>query len=763
MWVPERVWEQSLTSDLVEAGIEYTMLDDFHFKNAGLSSEQLHGYYLTEDDGRVLNVFPGSERLRYLIPFAAPHETIDYLRGIAERYPERGGRLRRRRREVRHLARHQEARLRRRLAAVLLRRAGGEPRLAPDHDAGRSARSTDPLGQDLPARRQLSRNDRMGAAGRAAGGVRTAGARDGGRPALADGQAVRARRLLAELQGEVSRSQRDVRPHDDGQPAAGGHPSSRGVDGEQLDWARQALYRGQCNCGYWHGAFGGIYLPHLRNAVYNHLIAADNLLDQAEGKGDAWIEATADDYNFDARQEVRLANDQLVCLLAPARRRTDVRTGRAVDLPQPAGHARPPARGVSPQSGCRCRETRTATAPAFTIASSSSRRGSTSGCSTITMPARAWSITSTAGRERSNRCATARRPDEGDFLGSVYETRIRRNPDRIQVQLSRDGQAGGVPVKLTKGVTPEAGSSTLEIAYLLEGLPTDRPLHFGVEFNFAGLPSHADDRYFYRGDMAAAGRTAHAARSERDARSLPGRPVARHRRPPGGQPAHVVVDLPDRNGQPVGRRLRTGPPIGRRPSALVRAGRRARPLERHDGTGIGHQCGPQSHGPVDGCCRLVTRTSHICRQVSAFGGRIEVTNNACRGITNAPSRRWKAAAFHAAATVTCPLCAGYSTRLNSVPLRRLESDPCPTLTTLPITSRWPWCRCHAESKGANVEKALRRIAEAAERGANMICLQELFATRYPCQEEDHDRFWLAEPIPGATSQACNRRRPSTRS
>ena len=52
MWMPERVWEQSMTSDLVAAGIQYTMLDDFHFKNAGLSEDQLHGYYLTEDDGQ---------------------------------------------------------------------------------------------------------------------------------------------------------------------------------------------------------------------------------------------------------------------------------------------------------------------------------------------------------------------------------------------------------------------------------------------------------------------------------------------------------------------------------------------------------------------------------------------------------------------------------------------------------------------------------------------------------------------------------------
>ena len=38
LWVPERVWEQSFTRDLVDAGIEYTVLDDFHFKCAGLTS-----------------------------------------------------------------------------------------------------------------------------------------------------------------------------------------------------------------------------------------------------------------------------------------------------------------------------------------------------------------------------------------------------------------------------------------------------------------------------------------------------------------------------------------------------------------------------------------------------------------------------------------------------------------------------------------------------------------------------------------------------
>jgi N-carbamoylputrescine amidase len=58
-----------------------------------------------------------------------------------------------------------------------------------------------------------------------------------------------------------------------------------------------------------------------------------------------------------------------------------------------------------------------------------------------------------------------------------------------------------------------------------------------------------------------------------------------------------------------------------------------------------------------------------------------------------------------------------------------------------------------ESKRPNVEKALARIGEAAERGANVVCLQELFAGPYFCQSEDHRWFAEAEPIPGPTSEA----------
>lgn len=58
-------------------------------------------------------------------------------------------------------------------------------------------------------------------------------------------------------------------------------------------------------------------------------------------------------------------------------------------------------------------------------------------------------------------------------------------------------------------------------------------------------------------------------------------------------------------------------------------------------------------------------------------------------------------------------------------------------------------RCSSE-KTANVRKAVDKIREAADKGAQIVCLQELFASLYFCQTETHSLFDLAEPIPGPT-------------
>ncbi len=120
MWVPERVWEQQLVSAIVEAGIEYTVLDDFHFERAGCSGDDVFGYYLTEDNGRSSQ---GLSRVRdaplYDAVPGAPRD-LRILAKAGRAPPRRDGRRRRRRREVRELAQDVRSRLYARLAQPFL-------------------------------------------------------------------------------------------------------------------------------------------------------------------------------------------------------------------------------------------------------------------------------------------------------------------------------------------------------------------------------------------------------------------------------------------------------------------------------------------------------------------------------------------------------------------------------------------------------------------------------------------------------------------
>ena len=56
-------------------------------------------------------------------------------------------------------------------------------------------------------------------------------------------------------------------------------------------------------------------------------------------------------------------------------------------------------------------------------------------------------------------------------------------------------------------------------------------------------------------------------------------------------------------------------------------------------------------------------------------------------------------------------------------------------------------------KDATERRAMERIREAAKRGAQIICLQELFNAPYFCKVQDAERFDLAEPIVGPTVKA----------
>jgi alpha-amylase len=494
MWMPERVWEQSYTRDLAAAGAEYTVLDDFHFKNAGLVESDLFGHYLTEDDGRVMSIFPGSERLRYLIPFGQPQETIDYLAGIAEEHPnsvvvfgDDGEKFGTWPETHRHC--YQDRWLERFFdvlrdnqswiqVTTLAESVDHLPPLGkiylPDGSYREMTEWALPTDQQVEYGRvshEMEQDHRWPALKRF---VR------GGFWRNFKVKYAEADEMYSRMMG-VSRRLEQA--------------EEGGASGELVEQARAELYRGQCNCGYWHGAFGGIYLPHLRNAVYQRLIAADNLLDQVARRPESWVEAKAEDFNFDARPEVQLANDKLIALIAPNRGgqiyELDVRSIchnlLATFTRRPEPYHRKVLAGANPSgNGCASIHDRVVF----------KQEGLDQRIQYDAYPRKSLVDLFYENDATLATIASGQAPQRGDFVQAVYDARLRRNPNRMQVQLSRDGNVSGIPVRITKGITLSAGSPMLEIAYLLENLPANRPLHFAVEFNFAGMPAGADDRYF---------------------------------------------------------------------------------------------------------------------------------------------------------------------------------------------------------------------------------------------------------------------------
>jgi alpha-amylase len=496
-WIPERVWEQSMTSDLVDAGIRYTMLDDFHFKNAGLSEDQLHGYYLTEDDGKLLAVFPDSEPLRYMIPFQAPHQSIDYLRHVAQHHPgavvvfgDDGEKFGAWPETKKHC--YDDGWLRNFFNLLVENREwihSVTPQEVLDTTAplGRvylpegSYREmtewvlpAEQLAQYVQVRRELEHDERWPRIARFVRG----GFWRNFRVKYPEANEMYTRMMM------VSRKLQAA--------------LEAGAPREIVEKARTALYRGQCNCAYWHGAFGGVYLPHLRNAIYHQLILADTLLDKALGRPEQWVELTSEDYNFDGWKEVQLASDHLVALMAPGQ------GGLMYEL-----DVRPIAHNLLATL------TRKPEAYHSKVLAGTDDRNDVAGVMDRVI-FKQENLDQRIQYDRHPRkslvdhfydpsvsldaIARGAADEWGDFHLRPYEARLRRNPRRMQVQLSCNGMAGDLPLKLTESVTLAAGSSTLEIAYLIEGLPEGRTLHFSPEFNFAGLPSGADDRYFYGRD-----------------------------------------------------------------------------------------------------------------------------------------------------------------------------------------------------------------------------------------------------------------------
>ncbi len=82
VWLTERVWESSIIDDLGSLGMEYVMVDDYHFLAAGFDPEELDGYYFTEEGGKKCALFPISKALRYAIPFYPVQKALEEIKKL---------------------------------------------------------------------------------------------------------------------------------------------------------------------------------------------------------------------------------------------------------------------------------------------------------------------------------------------------------------------------------------------------------------------------------------------------------------------------------------------------------------------------------------------------------------------------------------------------------------------------------------------------------------------------------------------------------
>ncbi|WP_331774192.1 alpha-amylase/4-alpha-glucanotransferase domain-containing protein [Sulfurospirillum sp. 1612] len=79
LWLTERVWESSIVPDLNKAAMEFALIDDYHFLSSGFDANSMDGYFQTEESGKKLALFPISGALRYALPFFNTKRAIDAI------------------------------------------------------------------------------------------------------------------------------------------------------------------------------------------------------------------------------------------------------------------------------------------------------------------------------------------------------------------------------------------------------------------------------------------------------------------------------------------------------------------------------------------------------------------------------------------------------------------------------------------------------------------------------------------------------------
>ena len=316
LWLTERIWSPHLPKIIAQADIRYTIVDDTHFYYAGLEERQMHGYYLTETEGFSLAVFPISKTLRYSIPFDLPEVTLGHLRHYHQEYG---------------------------FDAVTYaddgEKFGGWPEthqwVYEEKYLHKFFTALEEQSDWLETMTFGEYVDRHPPTGRIY--LPMASYEEMMEWSLPYKAGLRFRELKQELQatevGEVGVSEflrggqwdnfltkYEESNHLHKRMLVAGKKVKQLPPGHQeTSGALRALYRSQCNCAYWHGLFGGLYLNYLRHALYSQLIEAENKADDlllGAGRG-LYVEKIY--FNKDGFDEVIVSNPEMNAFIAPAR------------------------------------------------------------------------------------------------------------------------------------------------------------------------------------------------------------------------------------------------------------------------------------------------------------------------------------------------------------------------------------------------------------------------------------------------------------
>ncbi|MBI2958428.1 MAG: DUF1926 domain-containing protein [Chloroflexi bacterium] len=313
LWLAERVWEPSLPVPLARTGVSWTVVDDTHFKMVGLDEDDLFGYYITEDQGYPTKVFASSKFLRYSVPFRTVEEVMAYLKRHASKTEARiavmgddGEKFGVWPQTFEHCW-GENGWIEQFFAAI--EKSSSWLTTVP---AGQFAGKFPALGRiylpcasydemmewALPPSRSrefAAIKHRMEAEGR----HDVSGFMNGG-----------FWRHFAVKYPEVNwMHKKMLRVHRKVERARVETGTAAGQD---------ELWQAQCNCPYWHGVFGGLYLADIRAATYQHLIAAESQADAALQPLRPWLNWETTDIDHDGNDELLLDGSSFELGFRPA-------------------------------------------------------------------------------------------------------------------------------------------------------------------------------------------------------------------------------------------------------------------------------------------------------------------------------------------------------------------------------------------------------------------------------------------------------------